>query len=84
MLGKVWDEITNPFPNVNGAAVKIWEHTLSWVCDYLSLLGFKLRRRLGVIMTLFLRHVSAGFVMPINRLRVSGQSYVASVSVKKP
>ena len=22
---KVWDEITNPFPNVNGRTVKVWE-----------------------------------------------------------
>ena len=22
---KVWDEITNPFPNFNGATVEVWE-----------------------------------------------------------
>ena len=25
MLSKVWSEITDPFPNFNGAAVEIWE-----------------------------------------------------------
>ena len=25
MLSKVWGEITDPFPNFNGAAVEIWE-----------------------------------------------------------
>ena len=39
---KVWNEITFPFPNINCAAVEVWEwtsnRTLYWVCDYLSML----------------------------------------------
>ena len=31
MLGKVWDEITDPFPNVNGAAVEIWERMSNFI-----------------------------------------------------
>ena len=43
----MWDEITYPFPNVNGAAVEVWEwisnfhSTLYWTYDYLSILEFK-------------------------------------------
>ena len=25
MPNKVWDEITYPFPNINGSAVEVWE-----------------------------------------------------------
>ena len=25
MPSKVWDEITHPFPNLNGYAVEVWE-----------------------------------------------------------
>ena len=24
MPGEVWDQVTYPYPNVNGAAVKVW------------------------------------------------------------
>ena len=30
MPRKIWDEITDPFPNVNGCAFKVWE----WVSNY--------------------------------------------------
>ena len=48
---KVWDEITYPFLNFNGAAVgmscslgmdKLFHPTLYRACDYLSKLGLKL------------------------------------------
>ena len=29
---KVWDEITYPFPNFNGAAVEVWE----WINNFIS------------------------------------------------
>ena len=32
MLSKVWDEITYPFPNFNGATVEVWE----WINDVIS------------------------------------------------
>ena len=43
MPSKVWDEITYPFPNFNGATVEVWE----WIsystfyngCNYLSMLS---------------------------------------------
>ena len=28
---KVWDEITNPFPNFNGATVAVWE----WISNFI-------------------------------------------------
>ena len=31
MLGKVWDEITYPFLNFNGAAVEV----LEWISNYI-------------------------------------------------
>ena len=46
---KACDEITYPFPNLNGAAAEVWElisnfnpHVLSWACDYLSMSGLQL------------------------------------------
>ena len=50
---KLWGEINNPFPTFNGATVEVWwwisswnqvvsSHTLYSVCDYLSMVGFKL------------------------------------------
>ena len=27
---KVWDEITNPFPNFNGGAIEVWE----WISNF--------------------------------------------------
>ena len=44
---KVWDEITYPFPNFNGAAVEVWEWISNftphcWAYDYLTMLRFKL------------------------------------------
>ena len=30
MLGKVWDEITYPFPNINCATVEVWE----WISNF--------------------------------------------------
>ena len=33
MSSKVWDEITYPFPNFNGAAVEVWE----WKSNFMSL-----------------------------------------------
>ena len=44
----VWDEITYSFPNFNGATVEVWEWMSNviphfiWVCDFISMLGFKL------------------------------------------
>ena len=48
----MWDEITYPFPNFNGATVEVWEwitnlisHFMMGVIsnsDLLSMLGFKL------------------------------------------
>ena len=28
---KMWDEITNPFPNFNGATVEVWE----WISNFI-------------------------------------------------
>ena len=44
---KVFDEITYPFLNFNGAAVEVWEWISNspctiWVSDFLSMLGSKL------------------------------------------
>ena len=33
MTNKVWDEITYPFPNFNGAAVEVWE----WMSNFITL-----------------------------------------------
>ena len=30
MPGKVWDEMTYPFPNFNGCTVEVWE----WISDF--------------------------------------------------
>ena len=30
MLSKVWDEITDPFPNFNGCTVEVWE----WISNF--------------------------------------------------
>ena len=44
----MWDEITYPFLNYNGATVEVKEWIsnfiphFTWVCDYLSMLGLKL------------------------------------------
>ena len=42
----VCDEITYPSPNVNSAAVEVWEWLVIsahiYRCNYLSILGFKL------------------------------------------
>ena len=45
----MWNEITYPFPNFNGAAVEVWECISNFIpyftrhaCDYLSMLGLKL------------------------------------------
>ena len=44
---KVWDEITYPFPDFNGETVEVWEWINIFIphftCDYLSILGFKLK-----------------------------------------
>ena len=32
---KVWDEITYPFPNLNGKTVEVWE----WISDNVKCLG---------------------------------------------
>ena len=34
MPGKVWDEITYPFPNFNGATVEVWEWISSFIPHY--------------------------------------------------
>ena len=45
---KLWDEITYPFPNVNGCTVEVLEWINDFIlhfitlCDYLSMQGFKL------------------------------------------
>ena len=45
---KVWDEITYPFPNFNGAVVEGWKWISNfiphfyWACDYLTMLVLKL------------------------------------------
>ena len=46
---QMWDEITNPFPNFNGATVEVWEWISNlfypifhWSCHYLCMLGLKL------------------------------------------
>ena len=43
----MWYGINHPFSYVNGGAVEVWGwmslyFTLSWACDYISMLGFKL------------------------------------------
>ena len=46
--GNVWDEITYPFPNFNGATIEVWDgykqfHCTIYIgCNYLSMLGLKL------------------------------------------
>ena len=48
MTNKVWDEITYPFPNFNGATIdvlgmnKLFHPTIYNGCDYISTLGLKL------------------------------------------
>ena len=45
MLCNVWNGITDPFPNFNGATSQIdkqFHPTLYWAYDYLSMLGLKL------------------------------------------
>ena len=42
MPSEVWDEITYPFPNFNGATVEVWEWIFYNGCDKLSILGLKL------------------------------------------
>ena len=45
MLSDVWGEITYTFPNINGAAVEVWElfHPILYDgCNHLSTLGLKL------------------------------------------
>ena len=43
----MWDEITYPFPCINGATVEVWEWikkfhtTFYWICDYLSMVRLK-------------------------------------------
>ena len=50
MQYKVWNKITNRFPNFNGAAVEVWVWKSNfiphffWAYDYLSTLRFKLVR----------------------------------------
>ena len=43
MSNKVWEEITYPFPNFNGATFEVWElidnPTLLNGCNYLSIMG---------------------------------------------
>ena len=44
MPSKVWDEITYPFPNINGCTVEVWERIddlISHVMDYSSIIRFK-------------------------------------------
>ena len=48
MPDRMWDEITNPFPNLNGATVQVWKwigyfipHNLMGVINYSSKLGTK-------------------------------------------
>ena len=31
MLSKVWDQITHPFPNINGTTIEIWE----WISNFI-------------------------------------------------
>ena len=49
LQSKVWDEITNPFPNFNIATIEVWEwisnfipHFTACMCDYLYMLGLKI------------------------------------------
>ena len=35
MLSKVWDEITYPFPNINGCTVEIWEWLIYFVPHFI-------------------------------------------------
>ena len=58
MPRKVWDEITYPFPNVNGSTVEFYEWISNFpalynVCDYLSI---TMKRSLGMIFMWTLRH----------------------------
>ena len=32
----MWDEITNPFPNFNGAAIEIWEWISKFIPHYMT------------------------------------------------
>ena len=41
----VWDEITYPFPNFNGAAVDVWERISNFI---LHLLGMRLLVHAGI------------------------------------
>ena len=47
MPSKVWDEITYPFTNFNGATFEVWEWIHDFItlyngCNYLSMRGLKL------------------------------------------
>ena len=46
MSSEVWDEITYPFPNFNGATVEVWEGINNFIpyfgCNCLSMMGLKL------------------------------------------
>ena len=47
MPSKMWDEITYPFPNFNGATTEAWEWISNFIslynrCDYLSMEGIRL------------------------------------------
>ena len=35
MHSKVWDEITYPFPNLNGAAIEVWEWVSNFIRHYI-------------------------------------------------
>ena len=45
MIYYVWDDITYPFPNFNGAPVEVWE----WTSNFISLLtGVRLFIHAGI------------------------------------
>ena len=54
MPNKMWDEITFPFPNFNGANVEVWGWIRNFIthfimgCNYLSMLGFTRIKEFGL------------------------------------
>ena len=35
MPGKVWDEITYPFPNFNGTTIEVWERISNFIPHFI-------------------------------------------------
>ena len=42
MPRNLWDEITHPFPNLNGRTDDVWEWISNFILHIISMLGLKL------------------------------------------